>query len=237
MPATSVPPRRSISRLADELRTAIEQADPTTVAGFIAEPMSFSANVCIPPPGYFAAMKRVLDEYGIRLFANEVLTCAGRTGEFWGCTSFQIDPDCVTASKGLSSAYQPIAATFMSPDFYDRLERASQHYGRYSHAATFQAHPVAAAVALKVLEIWEKRDLLTHVRTVSPYFAKAIATLEDHPLVKGTRTYGLMSGIMLRGAGPSSGLVVANRNHRRVGSQLSDGGARDHCNGFEGSDP
>ena len=196
-----------VERLAAELRAAIEQADPTTVAGFIAEPMSFSADVCIPPPGYFAAMKRVLDDYGIRLFADEVLTCAGRTGEFWGCTSFQIDPCCVTASKGLSSAYQPIAATYMSPDFYDRLEQASQRYGWYSHAATFQAHPVAAAVALKVLEIWEKRDLLSHIRKVSPYFAKAIATLEGHPLVKGTRTYGLMSGIMLHASGPACGLV------------------------------
>lgn len=196
-----------VGRLAAELRAAIEQADPSTVAGFIAEPMSFSADVCIPPPGYFPAMKRVLDDYGVRLFADEVLTGAGRTGEFWGCTSFDIEPDCITSSKGLSSAYQPIAAILMSPDYYDRVERASQAHGWFSHAATFQAHPVAAAVALKVLEIWEKRNLLAHIRAVSPYFTKAIATLEDHPLVKGTRTYGLMSGIMLHPSGPTTALV------------------------------
>ena len=196
-----------VARLAAELRDAIELADPATVAGFIAEPMSFSADVCIPPPGYFAAIKQVLDEYGVRLFADEVLTGAGRTGEFWGCSAFGIEPDCVTASKGLSSAYQPIAAIIMSPDYYDRVERASVARGWFSHAATFQAHPVAAAVALKVLEIWETRDLLDHVRKVSPYFRAAIATLEDHPLVTGTRTFGLMSGVLLKPRGTSAPLV------------------------------
>ena len=200
-----------VARLAAELCAAIEQADPSTVAAFIAEPMSFSADVCIPPPGYFPAMKRVLDEYGIALIADEVLTGAGRTGEFWGCTSFDIQPDFVTSSKGLSSAYQAISAIFMSPDFYDRLERASVAHGWYSHTSTYQAHPVAVAVALKVLDIWEERDLVGHVRNVSPYFKRAIATLEDHPLVAGTRSFGLMSGVMLRPAGTPGATLVGTQ--------------------------
>ena len=187
-----------VARLAEELRDTIDRAAPETIAAFIAEPISFSADVAIPPDGYFRAIKAVLDDYGIRLYADEVLSGFGRTGEMWGCASFDISPDCVTSSKGLSSAYQPIGAIFMSPEFYERIEAASVANGWFSHAATYHAHPVAAAVALKVLDIWRERRLLDHVRAIVPVWREAIDGLSDHPLVASTRSQGLMSGIDLR---------------------------------------
>lgn len=107
-------------RLAAELKAVIEEAGPNTVAALFTEPVSVSAGMYIPPAGYFAKMKAVLDSYGILLVVDEVVTGFGRTGQFWGTQTLDIKPDCMTSSKALSSAYQPISAIMMSGEFYDR---------------------------------------------------------------------------------------------------------------------
>ena len=195
-----------VRRLAEEVRNAILKAGPETVAAFIAEPVSFSADISIPPATYFTAIQEVLDEFGVKMINDEVLTGFGRTGELFGAERFNIKPYAMTLSKGLSSAYQPIGAYAIPPEFYERIERASVAGGWFPHAATFHAHPVSTAVALKSLEIWEKRDISGHVKKVSPVFETALNSLHDHPLVTSTHAVGLMGGIRLRTSKPREGL-------------------------------
>lgn len=178
-------------RLAEEVRQTIEAAGPETVGAFLAEPVSTSAGWCPPPAGYFQKIKRVLDGFGVRLFVDEVVTGFGRTGKMWGSETLGIEADCITSAKGMSGAYQPISAVLMSDDFYQRLEKGSDENGWFAHSGTYHAHPVAAAVAVKTLEIFERRHILKHVQSVAPAWAKALASLEDHPLVETTRCLGL----------------------------------------------
>ena len=189
------------ARLAAELRAAIEAAGPETIGSMIAEPISVSAGMLPPPSGYFSAVQEVLDGYGIRLFVDEIVTGFGRTGYMWGSEALGIAPDCVTCAKGLSSAYQPISAILMSPDFHERMQRANNDDGWFAHAGTYHAHPVAAAVALKTLEIFERRDILGHVRRMIPVWHRALRGLHDHPLVAGTRLFGLAGAVVLRRPG------------------------------------
>jgi 4-aminobutyrate---pyruvate transaminase len=196
------------ARLARELDGAILAAGPETVSAMIAEPVSVSAGMLPPPAGYFDAVRNVLDSYGIQLFIDEVVTGFGRTGNMWGCETLGIAPDCLTSAKGLSSAYQPISAILMSDEFHDRIERASGEDGWFAHAGTYHAHPVAAAVALKTLEIFERRDILGHVRRVIPVWHRALRGLGDHPLVAGVRLFGLTGAVALRRPG-----VEASRVH------------------------
>ncbi len=189
------------ARLAAELRSAIENAGPETIGAMIAEPLSVSAGMLPPPDGYFPAIQAVLDEFGIQLFADEVVTGFGRTGNMWGSQTFGIRPDCVTSAKGLSSAYQPISALIMSPDFHDRMLEGSKVDGWLAHAGTYHAHPVAAAVALKTIEIFEKRDIIGHVRRIMPTWHAALDALTDHPLVAGVRKCGLAGAVVLRKPG------------------------------------
>ncbi len=189
------------ARLAEELRAAIIAAGPETVAAMIAEPVSVSAGMLPPPAGYFPAIKAVLDEFGIQLFADEVVTGFGRTGNMWGSETFAIQPDCITSAKGLSSAYQPISAIIMSPDFHDRMIAGSKADGWLAHAGTYHAHPVAAAVALKTIEIFEKRDIVGHVRRIMPLWQAALESLTDHPLVGSIRHCGLAGAVQLRREG------------------------------------
>jgi len=182
-------------RLARELGDVIEEAGPDSVTAFIAEPLSVSAGMIPPPAGYFAKVKKVLDRYGIDMFVDEIVTGFGRTGDFWGTTTFGLAPQAITTAKGLSGAYQPISAIVMSEDFYDGVERGSDAKGWFAHAGTYHAHPVAAAVALKMIEIMQKRDVLGHVRRIIPLFKRMLDDLEAHPLVAGVRAFGLAGAI------------------------------------------
>jgi 4-aminobutyrate--pyruvate transaminase len=184
-------------RLAAELEEAIERADPETIGAMIAEPMSVSAGMMPPPARYFEKMKTVLDRYAIQLFVDEVVTGFGRTGAMWGSETVGARPDCITCSKAMSGAYAPIAAIVMSEEFYDRLLKGSDEKGWFAHAGTYHAHPVAAAVALKVLDIFEQRDILGHVRRIIPAWQRELRSLESHPLVASTRQFGLAGAIEL----------------------------------------
>jgi 4-aminobutyrate--pyruvate transaminase len=137
----------------------------------------------------------VLDRYGIDMFIDEIVTGFGRTGEFWGSEKFGLAPQAVTTAKGLSGAYQPISAIIMSEDFYEGVERGSDDKGWFAHAGTYHAHPVAAAVALKMIEIMQRRDVLGHVRRVIPLFKRMLDDLAVHPLVAGVRAFGLAGAI------------------------------------------
>jgi len=85
----------------------------------------------------------------------------------------------------------------MDGAFYDALERGSDDEGIFSHAATYGGHPVAAAVALRMIEIIEERDLLGHVRRVGPRLQQLIASLNGHPMVFNTRGVGLGGAVQL----------------------------------------
>lgn len=184
-------------RLIGELRQTIEDADPETVAAFIAEPMSVSSGMFSPPVGYFGKVRALLDDYGILLFADEVVTGFGRTGRMWGSQTLGIEPDCLSCAKGLSGAYQPISAVVMSDAFYSHLEAGANTAGIFNHGGTYGGHPVSAAVALKVFDIYERRNILGHVQSVMPLWTKALKGLEDHPLVTTTRSFGLAGAVQI----------------------------------------
>ena len=90
-------------------------------------------------------------------------------------------------------------------DFYDALERGSDDEGTFSHAATYGGHPVAAAVALRMIEIIEERDLLGHVRRVGPRLQQHLASLDGHPMVFNTRGVGLGGAVQLHSLPDAAG--------------------------------
>jgi 4-aminobutyrate--pyruvate transaminase len=184
-------------RMIADLRKLIEKEDPETIGAFMAEPVSVSAGLALPPKTYWQKLTALLREYDIRFFDDEVVTGFARTGNMFGCETFAMTPDCMSVAKALSSAYQPISAVLMSEEFYEGLERGSDQAGMFSHAGTYHGHPVPAAVALRVLELMEERNILGHVRAVSPRFAAALGALEDHPLICGSRSVGLAGAVDL----------------------------------------
>jgi putrescine---pyruvate transaminase len=121
-------------------------------------------------------------------------------------------------AKGLSSGYLPIGAVAFSEDLIKPLFEKG---GDFNHGMTYDGHPVASAVALKNIEIIEDEKLVERVAKLGPYFNKALASLNDHPIVGETRSIGLIGAIEL-----SKNKAKRERFHDsgRVGTIC-----RDHC--------
>jgi len=185
------------SRLADNLERLIVSEGPDTVAAFFAEPLMGVGGVLVPPESYFEKVQSVLKRYDVLFVADEVICGFGRTGQMWGCQTFGIKPDIITCAKQLSSAYMPISAVLVSEPIWQAMVEQSAKIGTFGHGFTYGGHPVAAAVALEALDIYEERDIIGHVNTVGPTLQAGVRRFADHPLVGDARGIGLVAAVEL----------------------------------------
>lgn len=207
-------------RCAQDLEDLIQAEGPETIAAFFAEPVMGAGGVVVPPEGYWEAVQPILKKYGILFVADEVICGFGRTGEMFGTETYNLQPDIMTLSKALSSSYMPISALLINDTVYQPIADESHRIGVLGHGYTAGGHPVASAVALENLKIIEERDLISHVKAMSPTFQKRLASLGGHGLVLETRGVGLVGAIevahdqMSRVPG-SLGLKVNDEFHAR----------------------
>jgi len=183
------------TRLADDLDALIEDEGPETVAAFIAEPVMGAGGVIVPPATYFEKVQKVLARHDVLMICDEVICGFGRTGNMWGSHTYGITPDIVTCAKQLSSAYLPIGAVMISDPIYQAFVEQSRKHGAYGSGHTYGGHPVSAAVALETLKIYAERDILGHVRQVTPRFQTRLQSLAEHPLVGEARGVGLIGAV------------------------------------------
>ena len=184
-------------RLAQELDDLIMAEGPDTIAAFFAEPVQGAGGVVVPPATYFAHIQPVLQKHDILLVADEVITGFGRTGQMFGSQTFGLHPDMMVVAKGLSSGYLPISALIVRGDLVDAISAQAGEIGTLGHGFTYGGHPVAAAVALETLNIYQERDILGHVAQMAPLFQKALHDLAAHPLVGEARGIGLIGAVEL----------------------------------------
>lgn len=204
-----------VDRLVADLEALIAREGADTIAAFFAEPVQGAGGVIVPPAGYFPRIQAVLRKHDILFVADEVITGFGRTGSMFGCDTYGITPDIMTVAKALSSSYMPISATLVSKVIYDGLVKGSERNGAFSHGVTYAGHPVASAVAVEALKIYEETDIVGHVRRVSPVFQARLAALGSHPLVSNTRGIGLIGALEIaqdkalrKTFDPASGVVA-----------------------------
>jgi 4-aminobutyrate--pyruvate transaminase len=184
-----------VARLARELDERILAEGPETVGAFIAEPVMGAGGLYVPPKGYFPAIKRVLDKHGVLLIADEVICGFGRTGNWWGSQSFDIEPDIITCAKALSSAYLPISGVLVNERVYDALRQESDRVGLFGHGYTYGGHPVCAAVACEALRIYQSEGLVEQAAEKGRVLEQGLRSLESHPYVGDVRGIGLMWGV------------------------------------------
>ena len=185
------------SRLAGKLEALIEREGPETIAAFIAEPVMGAGGVIVPPKTYFEKVQAILRHYDIAFIADEVICGFARTGNMFGTETFKMQPDTISMAKAITSAYMPLGAITVPEHVYQAMIDESKKLGVFAHGFTYSGHPVASAVAVKTLEIYERIDIVGHVRKVAPTFMKRLKELDAHPLVGETRGVGLIGGIEL----------------------------------------
>ena len=185
------------ARMAASLRDLIEREDPDTIAAMIAEPVMGAGGVLVPPQGYFEAIKSVLDEYDILLIDDEVINGFCRTGNWWGCQTYDMAPTTISAAKQLTAAYAPLGAVMVPEDIYQAYVDHSAKLGTFGHGYTYGGHPLGCALGVKAIEIYQQRDILGRVRSLMPLFERRMKALADHPLVGEARVAGLLGGVEL----------------------------------------
>ena len=170
-----------------EIDAVIAEEGPGTVAAIIAEPVQNAGGCLTPPPGYWAGLREIADRHGIVLIADEVITAFGRLGHWFGSERYDAAPDVITVAKGLTSAYMPMGAVLVS----DRIAEPLYEPGAtLLHGITFGGHPVAAAAALKNLEIFERDRILENVRALEPLLEARLRELLELPIVGDVRGAG-----------------------------------------------
>ncbi|OEJ68905.1 aspartate aminotransferase family protein [Magnetovibrio blakemorei] len=185
------------TRRADELEQLILSEGPDTIAAMFAEPVMGAGGVIVPPATYFEKIQAVLKKYDILLIADEVICGFGRTGNMWGSQTYDLKPDMMTMAKALSSAYMPISALMVSDEIFADMVKQSEKLGVFGHGYTYGGHPVACAVALETLKIYEERDIVSTVQDISPAFQTGLAAFKSHPLVGEVRGVGLVAAVEL----------------------------------------
>jgi len=185
------------TRLADNLEQLILSEGPETVAAFVAEPVMGAGGVMTPPATYFKKVQAVLKKYDVLMVADEVICGFGRTGNMWGCQTYDIQPDMVTCAKQLSSGYLPISALMISDKIYDVFKEQSKKHGALGMGYTYGGHPVSCAVALETLKIYEERNIVDRVRELAPRFQERLSALSESPLVGEARGVGLIGALEL----------------------------------------
>ncbi|MFC7231758.1 aspartate aminotransferase family protein [Saliphagus sp. GCM10025308] len=164
-----------------------------TVAAVLVEPVVGSNGILVPPAEYLPRLKEIAHDHGALLVCDEVMTGFGRTGEWFGSDLFDVTPDVMTMAKGLTGAYQPLAATVVTDEIAAHFED-----NMFTHGHTYAGHPVACAAGLAAVETYESEGLIERANEVGSYLGDRIASLEvDHPSVGNVRGTGLFHGIEL----------------------------------------
>lgn len=190
--------REFSKHLAKELEALIAREGPETIAAFFAEPVMGAGGLIPPPEGYFEEIVPILRRHDILLVLDEVVSGFGRLGTYWGSQTFKLEPDLITAAKGVTSGYFPMSVSFISPKIWSVIEAESAKAGLFGHGYTYSAHPVGAAAALATLKIIDEENVVQNVAGLAPYLHKEMrAAVGDHPLVGQIRGVGFMMGIEL----------------------------------------
>jgi adenosylmethionine-8-amino-7-oxononanoate aminotransferase len=158
------------------------------------EPVQNAGGCFTPPEGYFQRVREICDEYDVLLVSDEVICSWGRLGHWFGAQRYDYQPDIITTAKGITSAYAPMGALIAS----DKLaEPFLEGTASFIHGSTFAGHPMACAVAMANIDVFERENLLEHVREHEPTFRAALDDLREIPIVGDVRGAGYFQALEL----------------------------------------
>ena len=200
---------RDLACLRAGFESQIETLGADTIAAIIVEPVAFAGGVIVPPRGFLEAIFDLCRKNRFLLIVDEVITGFGRSGRWF---AFQwadgVRPDIVTMGKGITSAYFPLSAAAVSNEIYETFLAPGN---AISKIITMAGHPVGCDIALKVIEITERDDLVGRVRQNSEEHLSKLSSRNGLPKVRDVRGLGHMWGVEFDDAAMGDGATLARR--------------------------
>jgi adenosylmethionine-8-amino-7-oxononanoate aminotransferase len=205
---------------AHAIEQAILEEGPETVSMVIAEPVQNGRGALVPPEGYWQELRRICDQYGVLLCADEVINGYGRLGTWFGCELFDVVPDLLTFAKGVTSAYVPLGGVIARPAVIEEI--AASPLGSFVHGSTFGGHPVATAVAVANLTAMRDEKVIENVAANQDHLARAVQGLCDsYDVVKETRGIGYFYAFELAASRSEQRELTADQSAGLLGGELA----------------
>jgi adenosylmethionine-8-amino-7-oxononanoate aminotransferase len=190
---------------------AVLQREAGRLAAVVVEPLvQGAAGMALSTPAFLAGLADACRRHGVLLVCDEVATGFGRTGTLFAVEQCGVRPDLLCLGKGLTGGYLPMSATVASGPVFDAFLGPDLSERTLYHGHSYSGNALAAAVALRHLQLLEEWEVLDHVRARAAQLARALAE-RVAPLgaVGEVRQLGLMAGIEL--APPEGGLRWGRR--------------------------
>lgn len=172
----------------DALDDALKGRD---VAAFLAEPLPATFGFPVPDPAYYSAARKLCDEYGTLLIADEVQTGLGRSGALWAVDALGVQPDMLVTGKGLAGGLYPIGAVVMTRDAGGWLRENG-----WGYVSTFGGAEIGCYVAARALDITVAPETSALVRDNAAYMRAGLDSLQDrYPYLSDIRQLGVIFGL------------------------------------------
>ncbi len=156
------------------------------VAAIMVEPIQGEGGYVVPPAGFFPALRKLCDKYGILLIADEVQSGMGRTGKWWAIEHFGVEPDIITSAKGIASGL-PLGACI--------ARESVMTWPKGTHGNTYGGNPISCAASLATIDLLEE-SYLANAAEVGEYALDILQEIQvRHPSIGDVRGKGLMIGI------------------------------------------
>lgn len=176
-----------------QLERIIACEGPGTIAAIILEGESGTSGCLKYPVGYLKEVRKICNDNGILLIADEVMSGFGRTGQWFGFQNHDIIPDMIVMAKGITCGYLPFGCLMISDKISEKYDDAVLPLG-----LTYSAHPVSCAAALATLHIYEDDNLIENAAIMGKYVDEQVAVLmQKHPSIGDWRNTGLLGCLEL----------------------------------------
>jgi 4-aminobutyrate aminotransferase len=159
---------------------------PENVAGILVEPIQGEGGYVVPAAGFFPALRKLCDKYGILLIVDEVQSGVGRTGLWWAVEHFNTEPDIVCAAKGIASGF-PLGIMFAREEI--------MNWPKGAHGNTYGGNPMACAAALATLELIDQGYMENAALMGQLMIDRLIELKSRYPFIGDIRGKGLMIGL------------------------------------------
>lgn len=174
--------------------SALETAISDKTCGILVEPIQGEGGVVVPAAGYLKGIRKICDERGIMMIADEIQTGMGRTGRLFAFEHEDVIPDMITLAKALGNGF-PIGALLAK-------EKIAAAFVPGSHGSTFGGNPLACAAACASLQTILEEGIIENSREVGEYFLARLQGLKiKHSIIVEVRGKGLMIGVVLSAPG------------------------------------
>ena len=188
------------------------------VAALIIEPLVQGvAGIIVQPPGYLKKVRELCTRYNILMIADEVAVGFGKTGKMFACDHENISPDIMALGKGITGGYMPLAATLSTNKIYNAFLGEYDEYRTFFHGHTYTGNPLACAVAIANLNIFENEKVLKKLESKIKYLSGLLKEFYKLKHVGDIRQCGFMVGIeLVRDKGTKEPYPVDKRVGYRV---------------------